>query len=107
LRKKDPAPNVTWKKDGNQSVVLSAENKLELVLISKTARTTARQTNGDTAAQLKVESRCLALQQHIKLNFQQRPVKQDIRSWLCSLFSLLTYLKDSNAVAHSVDSDKV
>jgi len=102
LRKKDPAPNVTWKKDGNQSVVLSADNKLELVLISKTAR----QTNGDTAVQLQVESGCLALQQHIKLNFQQCPIKQDIRSWLCSLFSLLAYLKDSNAAAHSVDSDK-
>ena len=32
----NPAPDVTWTTDGNQSVILSADNKLELVITSKT-----------------------------------------------------------------------
>ena len=32
----NPAPTVTWTTDGNQSVILSSDNKLELVITSKT-----------------------------------------------------------------------
>ena len=33
----NPAPNVTWTTDGNQSVILSDDNKLDLVITSKTS----------------------------------------------------------------------
>ena len=32
----NPAPNVSWTIDGNQSVILSSVNKLELAITSKT-----------------------------------------------------------------------
>lgn len=31
----NPSPNVTWTVDGNTSAILSADNKLELIVTSK------------------------------------------------------------------------